>query len=233
MSERAPEPPEVPMSDAGKAERNENSTVNAGKRRIAVSLPLSVRFMAGFGAAVLIGVAVLGNMLLSSLHEFVAHATEPQFIKDTLNYMSFTDGLPAGYKAQMAFRAPDFYIVSAAQNDELRSVVIYWYERQGKIDGKTEIDNFYNLPVFPPDFDPERVATFKSVKEQGRKEIEGGRTAHYLVGTLRDSKSIVYAGAMACLIHKKNVLMVQYLQPADRPFSLDNVFDILRGAKSF
>lgn len=208
-------------------------TVSApqAKPKLLVSRPL--RMLAALGAFVLIFGALLGSTTISSLHGILAHCTEKDYIKQTLVGMGFSEGVPSDFAGNMALRLPPAVsIVFADKSKDMQWLAIYCYESQkdGAIDAKEQIDAFYDIGIFTG----LKGARFKSVKKQDKIDLDGhGRMVQYLIGTLRDPEEIVYTGALACLVNGKKVLMVQFMQPSDKPFSLDLVLDIMRRASSF
>lgn len=208
-------------------------TVSApqAKPNLIVSRPL--RMLAALGAFVLIFGALLGSSTISSLHSIFAHCTEKDYIKQTLVGMGFSEGVPGDFAGNMALRVPPIVsVVFADKSKDMQWLAIYCYESQkdADIDAKDQIDAFYDIGIFTG----LKSARFKSVKKQDKIDLDGhGRIVQYLIGTLRDQEEIVYTGALACLVNGKKVLMVQFMQPSDKPFSLDLVLDIMRKASSF
>lgn len=201
-----------------------------------LSVPNPVRLLAGIAAVILVGGAIVGSSVIYTVREFLSHVGEKDYIQKALADMSLGEGLPADLKPTMALRFPTpASIVFLERPAEKQQLVLLSYEMAKDVDPREEIDRFYDLGINYMGVDTTNTqARFNAIKKQDKVDLDGhGRTVNYLIGTLLDSRGNTYAGALACLVHGKKVLMLQFLQPSDRPFSLDPVLDILRKASSF
>jgi len=194
-------------------------------------VPAFVRALAAMAASIVIAGSVFGSLIISSLNEILAHSTDKEYIKQTLTSMGFGEGVISAFPTVLAFRLPPTAAVIVAENlKDMHWLVISRYEAPDLADAKEQIDKFYDIGIFTTTY----PARFQSIVKEDKVDLDGHcRIVHYLIGTLRDNKDIVYTGVCACLVNGKKVLMVQFMQPSDKPFSLDLVLDIMRKASSF
>ena len=105
------------------------------------------------------------------------------------------------------------------ENPKDKTQVSFWRYQGEDLDADQELDRAYDMGIWTPT----NWAKFQSITSKGKKEING-KTVTYWQGPLKDQQGeTTYEGLIACTITRDKIVVMQAMQPSDRPFDKDKL----------
>lgn len=206
IPESAPElPPELPM---------------AGPPKLKVSG--LIRLLAIVSALVIVATAVGIASGIVAMRNFFLQAIDPTYMRETAAFITgFADPVPRpGFNQVMAAKLTKAVIF--LENPKDKTQVSFWRYQGEDLDAVQELDRAYDMGIWTPT----NWAKFQSITSKGKKEING-KVITYVQGPLKDQSGDTYEGLIACTISRDpagdKIVLLQAMQPSDRPFDRDKV----------
>ena len=129
----------------------------------------------------------------------------------------FADPVPeAGFNPIMAAHLTRAVIF--LENPKNKTQVSFWRNQGEDLDAVQELDRAYDMGIWTPT----NWAKFQSISSKGKTEING-KAITYVQGPLKDQAGDTYEGLIACVIEGDKIVLLQAMQPSDRPFDKDKV----------
>lgn len=197
-----------------------NPLPTAGPPQLKVSRPIKV--LATLAALIIVAAATGIGFGIVSMRNFFLQAIDPKYMRETAAFVTgFADPVPeAGFNQVMAARMTRAVIF--LENPKDKTQVSFWSYKGEDIDAVQELDRVYDMGIWTPS----TWAKFQSIASKGKKEINGKKVT-YVQGPMKDQAGDTYEGLIACTISADEggdkIVLLQALQPSDRPFDTDKV----------
>ncbi len=186
----------------------------AGPPKLKISRP--IRILAIVSALAIVAAAAGIAAGIFSMRNFFLQAIDPKFMRETATFITgFAEPVPEpGFNPIMAVHLPAAVIF--LENPKDKTEVSFWRYQGKDLDAVQELDRAYDMGILMPT----NSAKFQSITSKGKKEING-KTITYLQGPLKDQRGNTFEGLIACTIEGDKIVMLQAMQPSDRPFHSD------------
>ncbi len=206
MESPAPEPIPVPVPELPMA----------GPPKLKISGP--IRLLAIASALVIVATAVGIATGIVSMRNFFLQAIDPKYMRETATFVTgFADPVPEpGFSQVMAAKLAKAVIF--LENPKDKTQVSFWRYQGEDLDAVQELDRAYDMGIWTPT----NWAKFQSITSKGKAEVNG-KTITYVQGPLKDQSGNTYEGLIACTIAGDKIVVLQAMQPSDRPFDRDKV----------
>ncbi|MFA6212546.1 MAG: hypothetical protein WCT03_07555 [Candidatus Obscuribacterales bacterium] len=203
-----------------------NPLPTSGPPQLKVSRPIKV--LATLAALIIVAAASGIAVGIVSMRNFFLQAIDPKYMRETAAFVTgFADPVPeAGFNQVMAARMTRAVIF--LENPKDKTQVSFWSYKGEDIDAVQELDRVYDMGIWTPS----TWAKFQSITSKGKKEINGKKVT-YIQGPMKDQAGDTYEGLIACTISTNSaenaeeggakIVLLQALQPSDRPFDTDKV----------
>lgn len=208
----SPEPKPIPVPAAA----SEPELPMVGPPKLKISGP--IRLLAIASALVIVAAAVGIASGIVSMRNFFLQAIDPKYMRETATFITgFAEPVPEkGFNPVMAAKLTKAVVF--LENPKDKTQISFWRYQGEDLDGEQELDRAYDMGIWTPT----NWAKFQSITTKGKTEING-KTIAYLQGPLKDQAGDTYEGLIACTIEGDKIVMLQAMQPSDRPFDRDKV----------
>ena len=188
----------------------------AGPPKLKISGP--IRLLAIASALVIVAAAVGIASGIVAMRNFFLQAIDPKYMRETATFITgLADPVPVpGFNQVMAAKLTKAVIF--LENPKDKTQVSFWRYEGEDLDAVQELDRAYDMGIWTPT----NWAKFQSITSKGKTEING-KTITYVQGPLKDQAGDTYEGLIACTIKGDNIVLLQAMQPSDRPFDRDKV----------
>ena len=188
----------------------------AGTPKLKISGP--IRLLAIASALVIVAAAVGIASGIVAMRNFFLQAIDPKYMRETATFITgLADPVPVpGFNQVMAAKLTKAVIF--LENPKDKTQVSFWRYEGEDLDAEQELDRAYDMGIWTPT----NWAKFQSITSKGKTEING-KTITYVQGPLKDQAGDTYEGLIACTIKGDNIVLLQAMQPSDRPFDRDKV----------
>lgn len=188
----------------------------AGTPKLKISGP--IRLLAIASALVIVAAAVGIASGIVAMRNFFLQAIDPKYMRETATFITgLADPVPVpGFNQVMAAKLAKAVIF--LENPKDKTQVSFWRYQGEDLDAVQELDRAYDMGIWTPT----NWAKFQSITSKGKTEING-KTITYVQGPLKDQAGDTYEGLIACTIEGDNIVLLQAMQPSDRPFDRDKV----------
>ena len=188
----------------------------AGPPKLKISGP--IRLLAIASALVIVAAAVGIASGIVAMRNFFLQAIDPKYMRETATFITgLADPVPVpGFNQVMAAKLTKAVIF--LENPKDKTQVSFWRYEGEDLDAVQELDRAYDMGIWTPT----NWAKFQSITSKGKTEING-KTITYVQGPLKDQAGDTYEGLIACTIEGDNIVLLQAMQPSDRPFDRDKV----------
>ena len=188
----------------------------AGPPKLKISGP--IRLLAIASALVIVAAAVGIASGIVAMRNFFLQAIDPKYMRETATFITgLADPVPVpGFNQVMAAKLTKAVIF--LENPKDKTQVSFWRYEGEDLDAEQELDRAYDMGIWTPT----NWAKFQSITSKGKTEING-KTITYVQGPLKDQAGDTYEGLIACTIKGDNIVLLQAMQPSDRPFDRDKV----------
>mgnify|MGYP000555971907 CR=1 FL=1 len=199
---------------------SESELPMAGPPKLKISGP--IRLLAIASVLVIVATAVGIASGIVSMRNFFLQAIDPKYMRETAAFVTgFADPVPeAGFNPIMAAHLTRAVIF--LENPKNKTQVSFWRYQGEDLDAVQELDRAYDMGIWTPS----NWAKFQSVTSKGKAEVNG-KTITYVQGPLKDQQGDTYEGLIACTISRdpagEKIVLLQAMQPSDRPFDRDKV----------
>lgn len=210
MESPVPEPKPIP------APVSEPELPMAGPPKLKISGP--IRLLAIASALVIVAAAVGIASGIVAMRNFFLQAIDPKYMRETATFITgLPDPVPVpGFNQVMAAKLTKAVIF--LENPKDKTQVSFWRYQGEDLDAVQELDRAYDMGIWTPT----NWAKFQSITSKGKTEING-KTITYVQGPLKDQAGDTYEGLIACTIEGDKIVLLQAMQPSDRPFDKDKV----------
>jgi|JI10StandDraft_1071094.scaffolds.fasta_scaffold46570_5 hypothetical protein len=188
----------------------------AGTPKLKISGP--IRLLAIASALVIVAAAVGIASGIVAMRNFFLQAIDPKYMRETATFITgLADPVPVpGFNQVMAAKLTKAVIF--LENPKDKTQVSFWRYEGEDLDAVQELDRAYDMGIWTPT----NWAKFQSITSKGKTEING-KTITYVQGPLKDQAGDTYEGLIACTIEGDNIVLLQAMQPSDRPFDREKV----------
>ncbi len=188
----------------------------AGPPKLKISGP--IRLLAIASALVIVAAAVGIASGIVAMRNFFLQAIDPKYMRETATFITgLADPVPVpGFNQVMAAKLTKAVIF--LENPKDKTQVSFWRYQGEDLDAVQELDRAYDMGIWTPT----NWAKFQSITSKGKAEING-KTITYVQGPLKDQAGDTYEGLIACTIEGDKIVLLQAMQPSDRPFDRDKV----------
>ncbi|MDQ5937218.1 MAG: putative rane transporter protein [Cyanobacteriota bacterium erpe_2018_sw_21hr_WHONDRS-SW48-000092_B_bin.40] len=188
----------------------------AGPPKLKISGP--IRLLAIASALVIVAAAVGIASGIVAMRNFFLQAIDPKYMRETATFITgLADPVPVpGFNQVMAAKLTKAVIF--LENPKDKTQVSFWRYEGEDLDAVQELDRAYDMGIWTPT----NWAKFQSITSKGKTEING-KTITYVQGPLKDQAGDTYEGLIACTIEGDNIVLLQAMQPSDRPFDREKV----------
>jgi len=188
----------------------------AGPPKLKISGP--IRLLAIASALVIVAAAVGIASGIVAMRNFFLQAIDPKYMRETATFITgLADPVPVpGFNQVMAAKLTKAVIF--LENPKDKTQVSFWRYEGEDLDAVQELDRAYDMGIWTPT----NWAKFQSITSKGKTEING-KAITYVQGPLKDQAGDTYEGLIACTIKGDNIVLLQAMQPSDRPFDRDKV----------
>ena len=188
----------------------------AGTPKLKISGP--IRLLAIASALVIVAAAVGIASGIVAMRNFFLQAIDPKYMRETATFITgLADPVPVpGFNQVMAAKLTKAVIF--LENPKDKTQVSFWRYEGEDLDAEQELDRAYDMGIWTPT----NWAKFQSITSKGKTEING-KTITYVQGPLKDQAGDTYEGLIACTIKGDNIVLLQAMQPSDRPFDREKV----------
>jgi hypothetical protein len=199
----------------------------SGPPKLILSRP--VKLLAFFAALAIVAAAAAIVLGIVSMRDFFIRAIDPKYMKETAAFVTgYADPIPEpGFNQIMAAKMTRAVIF--LENPKDKTQVSFWRYQGEDLDAEQELDRAYDMGIWTPT----NWAKFQSITSKGKKEING-KTVNYWQGPLKDQQGdTTYEGLIACIITRDDtsakgkaedkIVVMQAMQPSDRPFDKDKL----------
>lgn len=209
MESPVPEPKPIPVPVS------EPELPMAGPPKLKISGP--IRLLAIASALVIVAAAVGIASGIVAMRNFFLQAIDPKYMRETATFITgLPDPVPVpGFNQVMAKLTK---AVIFLENPKDKTQVSFWRYQGEDLDAVQELDRAYDMGIWTPT----NWAKFQSITSKGKTEING-KTITYVQGPLKDQAGETYEGLIACTIEGDKIVLLQAMQPSDRPFDKDKV----------
>ncbi|CAN5593931.1 hypothetical protein BH11CYA1_BH11CYA1_25010 [soil metagenome] len=177
-----------------------------------------IKVLAASAALLILSAACAIGFGIVSMRNFFIQAIDAKYMSDTAVFITGVANPVAepGFKPIMAAhltRAVVFF-----ENVKDKTQVSFWSYTGEDLDAVQELDRVYDIGIWTPS----NWAKFQSITNKGKKTING-QAVTYVQGPLKDQAGDTYEGLIACTIQGDKIVLLQTMQPSDRPFDTDKV----------
>ena len=214
------------MESAAPESKSDAELPISGPPKLNVSRPIKV--LAFMAALAIVATATAIALGIVSVRNFFTQAVDPKYMKETAAFVTgFADPIPeSGFNQVMAAQMTRAVIF--LENPKDKTQVAFWRYPGERLDADQELDSAYDMGILTPT----NWAKFQSITSKGKIEING-KTITYWQGPLKDQQGdTTYEGLIACIITRDKsardkagdkIVLMQAMQPSDRPFDKDKL----------